>query len=393
MPVSPSPSTAPGRLPLRAEILRGAELGESELDLWRAWRAADPTLRSPFLSPDYTLAVTSVHPGARVAALARGGRILAFLPFQHPNAPSRLLGHAEPIGGAMTDAVGAIAAPEFSVDGPELLRAAGLSSFLFTHLVLGQQRAGLRAERTDRGLAIDLAAGEAEHRKELRRRRPHVTEEIERRERRAREALGPLSFRLFSEDPQPLLERLISLKSAQYRRTGAPDALAAPWKTALLRRLASPQTRDCMGVLSSLEAGERLLAAHFGLLSGPILHYWFPVYDREYARFSPGRILLARIIDAAAAHGITRIERGVGTASAKRDFANEEVSYGRGLLLAPGWRGAVTRAALAACWRTEALAGWVRRGWPSEPSERPPQDGDPRRINTFGLVNSSDPPC
>jgi CelD/BcsL family acetyltransferase involved in cellulose biosynthesis len=343
------------------EILRGAELGAGELSLWRTWRAPDPALHSPFLSPGYTLAVASVHPGARIAVLARGGRILAFLPYQHPSAPSRLLGHAEPIGGAMTDAVGAIAAPEFEADGAELLRATGLNAFLFTHLVPGQRRNGLRAERTDRGLAINLAAGRAAYWNWLRRRRPHVAAEIERRERRAEEELGPLSFRFDCDDPLPALERLIAMKSAQYRRTGSPNVLAAPWRTALLRRLASPDARDCVGVLSTLEAGGRLLAAHFGLLDGSVLHCWFPVYDVEFARFSPGRLLLARMIDAAADRDLVRIERGVGTAPAKTDFANEDIAFGRGLLLAHGWRAAAIRAALAVRWRGEALASWAAR--------------------------------
>ena len=104
-----------------------------------------------------------------------------------------------------------------------------------------------------------------------------------------------------------------------------------------------------------------LIAAHFGLLDGTALHCWFPVYDVEFARLSPGRLLLARMIDAAADRGIVRIERGVGTATAKTDFANEEVAFGRGLLLADGLRGAAIRGALAARWRGEALASWARR--------------------------------
>ena len=91
-----------------------------------------------------------------------------------------------------------------------------------------------------------------------------------------------------------------------------------------------------------------------------MLHCWFPVYDVEFARFSPGRLLLARIIDAAADRDLVRIERGVGTAPAKTDFANEDTAFGRGLLLADGLRGAAIRAALAVRWRGEALASWAR---------------------------------
>lgn len=355
---------------LCAEVLRFDELDATELELWRHWRDADPALHSPFLASDYTRAVSQVHPGARVAVLARGGRIAAFLPFQYPSRPSRALAHGEPVGGTMTDAVGAIAAPDFAASPAELLCATGLGSFLFTHLVAGQQRCGLAAERLDHGLAIDLAAG-PDYWQELRRRRRRVVDEIERRRHRVAEELGPLTFRLEAASPRPALERLIALKTAQYRRTGVGNALDPAWKRNLLRHLASVRAPDCAGVMSTLEAGGSLLAAHFGLRSGSVLHYWFPAYDPDLARYAPGRLLLAAIIDAAAEHGIARIDRGIGTAPAKRDFANAEVAFGRGLLLAPGLRSGVVRLALAARWRWQAGIGWSRGR-----RQRPRRTGD-----------------
>ncbi len=342
---------------LCAEVLRFSELGAPELELWRHWRNADPALDSPFLAPDYTRAVGQVHPGARVAVLARGGSIAAFLPFQYPSRLSRVLAHGEPVGGAMTDAVGAIAAPDFAASPAELLSAIGLGSFLFTHLVAGQQRCGLAAQRLDNGLAIDLAAGPG-YWEELRRRRRRVVDEIERRRRRAAEELGPLMFRLEAASPLAALERLIALKTAQYRRTGVANALDPAWKPNLLRHLCSVRSPGCAGVMSTLEAGGRLIAAHFGLRGGSVLHYWFPAYDPDLARYAPGRLLLAAMIDAANEYGIVRIDRGVGTASAKRDFANVEVTFGRGLLLRPGLRSGVVRLALAARWRWQASAHW-----------------------------------
>src|SRR4029434_7804950 len=112
---------------------------------------------------------------------------------------------------------------------------------------------------------------------EVRENRPHVLNEIERRRRRVQQDLGPLVFNMNAPLPADLLERLISLKTAQYRRTGVANILDAAWKRELLRKLAASPSRACMGVISSLEAGGRLLAAHFGLRRGPILHYWFPV--------------------------------------------------------------------------------------------------------------------
>ena len=39
-----------------------------------------------------------------------------------------------------------------------------------------------------------------------------------------------------------------------------------------------------------------LLAAHFGIRSGAVLHWWFPVYDPEFAALAPGWILLRELV-------------------------------------------------------------------------------------------------
>jgi len=191
------------------------------------------------------------------------------------------------------------------------------------------------------------------------------------------------------------LELLFKLKTAQYRRTRVANVLAAAWKRELLRQLAASLSPDCLGVVSTLEAGDRVLAVHFGLRRGPVLHYWFPVYDPAFARYAPGRLLLAAIIEAAPFHGISRVERGVGTAPAKRDFANAEVAYGRGLLLAGGCRSTLTRSLLAARWRwngwTSPATGASYR--PSSCSQTRVASAHPRPKHTFGFVKSLDPPC
>ena len=70
---------------LTAEIVRPSQLGSAEQALWARWRRADPALSSPFFAFDYVRAVGQAHPGVRIAVLARGGTVQAFLPFQHPS--------------------------------------------------------------------------------------------------------------------------------------------------------------------------------------------------------------------------------------------------------------------------------------------------------------------
>jgi CelD/BcsL family acetyltransferase involved in cellulose biosynthesis len=61
-----------------------------------------------------------------------------------------------------------------------------------------------------------------------------------------------------------------------------------------------------------------LVAAHFGIRSRRIWHWWFPAYDREFARYSPGLILLVEMMRAAEGLGLERIDLGRGEALYKR---------------------------------------------------------------------------
>jgi len=96
-----------------------------------------------------------------------------------------------------------------------------------------------------------------------------------------------------------------------------------------------------------------LVASHFGLQCGPLLHYWFPVYDNRFSAYSPGRILYRHILLAAQAHGIECIDRGEGDSPAKRDFANEEHLFLKGLV-GSGFRGQILCLVQRLNWRFSA---------------------------------------
>ncbi|MBM3288920.1 MAG: GNAT family N-acetyltransferase, partial [Candidatus Hydrogenedentes bacterium] len=71
---------------------------------------------------------------------------------------------------------------------------------------------------------------------------------------------------------------------------------------------------------SSLRAGRTLLAVHLGLEANGVLHYWFPAHNAEYARWSPGRVLLAHVLREGAKAGIRRVDFGRGRTPFKVRF-------------------------------------------------------------------------
>jgi CelD/BcsL family acetyltransferase involved in cellulose biosynthesis len=79
-------------------------------------------------------------------------------------------------------------------------------------------------------------------------------------------------------------------------------------------------------------AGDHLIAAHFGLRADHVLHWWFPVYDHEFANLAPGWILLRELVSAAPELGITRIDLGRGEDEYKRRAKTGETSVRGGVV-------------------------------------------------------------
>ncbi|CAM5474954.1 hypothetical protein SHIRM173S_08780 [Streptomyces hirsutus] len=147
-----------------------------------------------------------------------------------------------------------------------------------------------------------------------------------------------------ARDPDAL-RALMRWKSAQYRRTGRRDRFAQPWMTALAEeRLASGDDPECRGLLSVLYAAGRPVAAHFGLRSPTVLSWWFPAYDRDYGKYSPGLVVLhLRMLEAAAADRIRMVDLGSGPARYKDSLKTRELPVYEGAVVRPGPGGAAYR--------------------------------------------------
>jgi CelD/BcsL family acetyltransferase involved in cellulose biosynthesis len=107
------------------------------------------------------------------------------------------------------------------------------------------------------------------------------------------------------------------------------------WTRALLERLLSIDTPRFAGTLSALYAHGELVAVHMGMRSRTVWHYWFPAYDPGFARYSPGLILLAAMLQAAPAAGLRRVDLGKGEALYKRRLMNAEVPIAEGRVELP----------------------------------------------------------
>lgn len=299
---------------ISVETRRADELDGYERALWARFRAAAPELSSPYFDFRYVRAAAEVAPFARVAVIRRAERIEAFLPFQ------RRGGAIQPIAAPLTDYHGLIARPGAQIDLKAVLPQLKARRFRFGGLVPRHAPSVDPACDARPAMIADLSEGfdaYLDQRREAG--QGGFLKDKRRRMRKLAEEVGPLSFSL-SADPAAL-EAVIREKRDQMRRTGQHDVFATAWTRNLLRRLARETDNDFGLRVAVLRAGERVVAAEAGLLSGRAYHLWFPVYDPEFARYSPGALMTLETLRVLAERGVTHADFGPGAEDYKHAFA------------------------------------------------------------------------
>ncbi|OKH98466.1 cellulose biosynthesis protein CelD [Streptomyces sp. CB02923] len=315
-------------------VYRPGELKGTDRAAWstvqsQAHLLGTPQLANPFLAPEFTLAVGHCRRGVRIAVIREDGEPAAFLPFQRSS-----LGVGRAIGLGVSDAQGLVHRPGFQWDSRELLRACGLSVLEFDHLVEGQKPFETSPLRSYPSPVIDVDQGYETYLGRLRSQAPKFTRTTLAKERKLARDVGPVRYVHDERDPAAL-RRLIDWKSAQYRRTGRSDRFAHPWILQLVDQLFHSRTPSFAGLLSVLYAGDRPIAAHFGLRSERVLACWFPAYDPEYAKFSPGLVLHLRMAEGAAADGLAYLDLGRGEKEYKDSLKTRDLSVSEGWVARP----------------------------------------------------------
>ncbi|MEU6659190.1 GNAT family N-acetyltransferase [Streptomyces sp. NPDC046821] len=308
---------------------RPGELSAADRAAWTAMQSKAhlhgmAELANPFLSPEFTLAMGRCRRGVRIAVVREDGEPAAFFPFQRT-----VTGVGRAVGLGVSDSQGLMHGPGFAWDARELLRACGLAVWEFDHLAGGQQPFAAGASGSFPSPVMDVDEGYEAYLRELRRRAPKFARTTLAKGRRLARDCGEVRYVHDERDPGALAT-LMEWKSAQYRRTGRSDRFARAWITSLTQGLFHTSSESFAGILSVLYAGGRPVAAHFGLRSERVLACWFPAYDPEFAKYSPGLILHLRMAEAAAADGIAYLDLGRGQKEYKDSLKTRELTVHEG---------------------------------------------------------------
>jgi CelD/BcsL family acetyltransferase involved in cellulose biosynthesis len=297
---------------------------------WNAWAAPSGRLISPYLRFEFAQSVGRARKDVRVALFEADGKVVGFFPHHATRE-----GVIRPVGAPMSDYQGIIAAPGHQLDPALVLAAAGGSALVFDNWYEPEacNRSALRG--TDTSTIADLAGGADAYFQARAAEHPAHFRKTARLQRNAEREFGPARIE-FGDPAGALFDQLCAWKRAQYHRSGKLDVLDIGWVRSVLTALHQGESGEFGGLTASLWFGDRLAAVEFGLAAGGVYHSWFPAYDPELARFSPGLLLMQGIFRRAHEHGIERIDLGAGGGHYKKYYRSYEVPLGQGRALRPG---------------------------------------------------------
>ena len=324
---------------MKITSIPACELSPDLIARWQAILRDVPALDSPYFRPEFVQAVAECRCDVEIGILEDAGRVVGFFPFQRGRWKV-----AQPVGFPLSDFQAVIAPAETPWGVDQLLAGCKLSAWEFDHHLAAQSQLEPFHAIVAPSPWLDLSAGFETYVAQRKAAGARSVSETLRKARKLEREAAEVRFE-WQTASDLAWQKLIEWKTAQYHRSGVFNLFCEPWVRMLLDRLRALDTPELAGRLRPLWADGKPLAVHFGLTSDKVLHYWFPTYDPEQTRGSPGLVLLLKLAEAAAQQGISRIDLGKGPEEYKQSFASGAT------LVAEG------------CADLRPLAATLRSGW------------------------------
>lgn len=329
------------------EVLRPRQLSDQHVECWTSWHQSSAALSSPYFHPAFTMSVAEVRDDVHVAVVTDEIGPAAFFPFQRGR-----LGFGRPVGGRLSDFHGPVTKPGSSIVAGDLINGCNLAAWDFSHLPCAFESFTPYHSKVEPSPYIDLTDGYDAFIEDRKSAGSVTVKQTLRKARKIERELGPLRLEEDVREPA-MLQMLMEWKSKQYAATGVSDVFAFDWTRELLENLLAIDDKNFGGRLSVLYAGDVLTAIHFGIYSRDVLHYWFPVYDPAYGKYSPGLILLLELAQATADRGQVRIDLGKGDEEYKHSLGAGSIPVAVGSVEANRFMRSARN-----CWRN--TRGWLK---------------------------------
>ena len=150
--------------------------------------------------------------------------------------------------------------------------------------------------------------------------------DTERQKKRLKDR-GELKFEIISgSENEKIFKILVSQKRKKYIHTGAFDIFQIKQYYNFYKELACNKDFFQFTHLSILKLDSNVIAAHFGTYSNNVFYYLIPSYDGDiYSKYSPGRILLLKLIEWCSQNGINKFDFTTGAEEYKSYWTNDRM--------------------------------------------------------------------
>lgn len=324
---------------MRIEVIKADELSDGQVSAWSELQRSDRAVDSPCFRPEFTEAVAAVRNDVEVAVMLEGERTVGFLPFQRDR---HNIGR--PVGSALSDMHGAIVSKGIQWDAGHLVRQSGLVAWHFDHLVASQAPFQPFHECVEDSPYMDLSEGYQAYLAQRRSAGCSAIAQASRKRRKLARECGPARFEMHTADANAF-SSLVQWKRDQVQQRNYLDFFKFEWAINLLERVTNMQSDAFSGLLSTLYAGDQLIAVHLGMRSFDVISSWIPTYNPNFAKYSPGVLIHLELAQAAAEAGVKRIDLGRGGNRLKASLGSDSIPVALGCvdlrpacrLLRKGW--------------------------------------------------------
>lgn len=302
------------------EVVRPSQLSKADLAAWRALQQTSREFDSPFLSPDWALAVEAAEgpeSTARVVINRDDDRARAFFPVSIPFQTAR------PLGGVMCDYQGCVAEPGCAIDPVAIIGALGVTRFDFANMLRSQTAFAPSFKGVLPAYSADLTQG-FERYSVWMGGNEGVLGDLQGLRTELEALHGPLRYRALSRSRADL-EQMLAWREEPME----------PWAERLIDALFAGREQAFGGGLFTLHCGDTLIAAQFYLRGQRTLHAWLCGHDRARDRFWPGLLLSAGIMRWMDGKPYDTLDFGVGGAFSGRSLCNVVRNVGVGSIAHP----------------------------------------------------------
>ena len=126
-----------------------------------------------------------------------------------------------------------------------------------------------------------------------------------------------------ARDIDPRLEEFFEQHIRRWKDTPYPSLFLNPKDCDFYRAVVRNLDNTGMLRFTELRLDGRLIAAHFGFSKSGVFTWYKPTFEPSLSKFSPGEVLIKRLIEAAQTEGCEEFDFTIGNEMFKRRFATD----------------------------------------------------------------------